>query len=128
MRASVPATNTSSLSVLRDTPWIGDPGAPRPLFSCHQPCHQSRNSGCHAAVQITPPRSVTKMSSLSVLRLIASTELLGGSRGLTRTEDSGKGLSGFGPGIDEDVVEGYAASTNCLNTGNGLPESTVTLR
>ena len=119
---------TSSLSVLRETPWIGVPGAPRPPLSCHQPCHQSAKSGSHAAVQITPARSVAKTSSLSALRLTASIDAPAGSRGLTRTDESGNGSSGFGPGIDEDVVDGNAASSSCLKIGKGSSLSPVRLR
>jgi hypothetical protein len=50
MRPSVPTTNTSSLSGLRDTPVTAAPGAARPPAIGHQPCHPSVNAGCQAAV------------------------------------------------------------------------------
>src|SRR5205809_165553 len=67
-RPSLPTTKTSSLLVLRDTAVTGAPGAARPPFSSHQPCHQSVKPGSQAAVMMTPLTSVTKISSLSVLR------------------------------------------------------------
>ena len=80
MRPSFPVTKTSSLSVLRETAVTGAPGAARPPFSSHQPCHQSVKSGSQAAVIITPRLSVTKMSSLSGLRDTASTREPTGTR------------------------------------------------
>ena len=62
--ASAPPTNTSSLSVLRETAVTGAPGAARPPFSSHQPCQPSVNAGSQAAVWITPLMSVTKMSRM----------------------------------------------------------------
>ena len=79
MRLSLPVTKTSSLSVLRETAVTGAPGAARPPFSSHQPCHQSVKSGSQAAVIITPRLSVTKMSSLSMLRETAPTAVPAGA-------------------------------------------------
>src|SRR5262249_50381611 len=67
-RLSLPMTNTSSLSLLRDTAVTGAPGAALPPLSVHQPCNQSVKAGSHAAVTIAPLTSVAKISNLSVLR------------------------------------------------------------
>jgi hypothetical protein len=84
-RPSVPTTNTSSLSVLRDTAVTGAPAAACPPLIFRQACQPSVNPGSQEPVRIEPFTSVAKISSLSVPREAACTGAPAGTRMSRRT-------------------------------------------
>src|SRR5262245_39263848 len=68
----------------------------------------------------TPPLTLIASSTSSRPNVLLSTQ--------NDINPSGYGLSRFGPGIEELVVEGKTTSIICLKNGNGSPLSPVTLR